>query len=214
MVEYNNVSVNLSNSQLNKLQSATKNQTGVTLRINIKMFNGNNLPHELFLTTGQKTKLRNAVENKMSTDIKLYKAQISKIIQSGRFLGSLLSKIAGPLIKVAVPLAKTILAPLVITAAASAIDSGIQMKMHGSGTTTLIISIEEIKYIMKIVQVLKDSNISLKGVTKKTKNETKKGGFLGMLLGTLGASLLGNMLAGKGMLKAGYGHGKGILTAG
>ena len=177
MVEYNNVSVNLSNSQLNKLQSATKNQTGVTLRINIKMFNGNNLPHELFLTTGQKTKLRNAVENKMSTDIKLCKAQISKIIQSGRFLGSLLSKIAGPLIKVAVPLAKNILAPLAITTAASAIDSGIQMKMHGSRTTTLIISIEEMKYIMKIVQVLKDSNISLKGVTKKTKNETKKEDF-------------------------------------
>ena len=213
MVEYNNVSVNLSNSQLNKLQSAAKNQAGVTLRSNIKMFNGNNLPHELFLTTGQKTKLRNAVENKMSTDIKLYKAQISKTIQSGRFLGSLLSKIAGLLIKVAVPLAKNILAPLAITAAASAIDSGIQMKIHGSRTTTLIISIEEMKYIMKIVQVLKDSNISLKGVSKKTKNETKKGGFLGMLLGILGASLLGNMLAGKGMLKAGYGHGKGILRA-
>ena len=91
------------------------------------MFDGNNLPHELLLTARQKTKLRNAFNNNnMSTDIKLSKAQITKIIQSGGFLGSLLSKLAGPLMKVAVPLAKNILAPLVITAAASAIDAGIQ----------------------------------------------------------------------------------------
>ena len=64
----------------------------------------------------------------MSIDIKLSKAQITKIIQSGGFLGSLLSKLAGPLMKVAVPLAKNILAPLGITAAASAIDAGIQKK--------------------------------------------------------------------------------------
>ena len=86
MVEYNKVNVKLSNSQLNKLRSATENQTGVTLRMNIKMFNGNNLPHELLLTTRQKTKLRNAFENNMSTDIELSKPQISKIIQSKRFL--------------------------------------------------------------------------------------------------------------------------------
>ena len=84
----------------------------------------NNLPHELLLTARQKTKLRNAFENNTSTDIKLSKAQISKIIQSGGVLGSLLSKLAGPLMKVAVPLAKNTLAPLVITAAASAIDAG------------------------------------------------------------------------------------------
>ena len=104
------------------------------------MFDKNNLPHELLLTTRQKTKLRNAFNNNMSADIKLSKAQISKIIQSGGFLGVLLSKLAGPLMKVAVPLAKNILAPLGITAAASAIDTGIQKKIHGSGTTTLIIS--------------------------------------------------------------------------
>ena len=74
--------------------------------MNIEMFNGNNLPHELLLTTSQKTKLRNAFENNISTDIKLSKDQISKIIQSGGFLGSLLSKLAGLLMKVAVPLAK------------------------------------------------------------------------------------------------------------
>ena len=87
------------------------------------MFNGNNLPHELLLTTRPKTKLRNAFNNNISTDLKLSKAQISKIIQSGGFLGSLLSKLAGPLMKVAIPLAKNVLAPLEITAAASAIDA-------------------------------------------------------------------------------------------
>ena len=92
------------------------------------MFNGNDLQHELLLTTRQKTKLKNAFNNNMSTDLKLSKAQISKIIQSGRFLGSLLSKLAGPLMKVAIPLAKNVLAPLGITAAASAIDAGIQKK--------------------------------------------------------------------------------------
>ena len=94
--------------------------------MDIKIFERNNLPHELLLTTRQKTKLRNAFNNNMSTDLKLSKAQISKIIQSGGFLGSLLSKLAGPLIKVAIPLAKNVLAPLGITAAASAIDAGIQ----------------------------------------------------------------------------------------
>ena len=80
MVEYSKINVKLSNSQLSKLKTAAKNQTGVTLRMNIKMFNGNNLPDELLLTTRQKTKLRNAFENNISTDIKFSKAQISKTI--------------------------------------------------------------------------------------------------------------------------------------
>ena len=82
-----------------------------------------------------------------------------------------------------------------------------KQKTHGSGTTTLIISNEEMKDIIKIVQALEDSNILLKGVTKTIKDETKeqKGGFLSMLLGTLGASLLENLLAGKGIARAGYG---------
>ena len=141
----------------------------------------------------------------MPTDVKLSKAQISKILQSGGFLGSLLIKLSGPLMKIAVPLAKNILAPLGITAAASAIDAGTQKKIHGSGTTTLIISNEEINDIMQIVQALEDCNILLKGITKTIKNETKEreGGFLSMLLGTLGTSLLGNLLAGKGIVRAG-----------
>ena len=120
--------------------------------------------------------------------------------------------------KVAVPLVKNVLAPLGRTAAASAIDAGIQKKIHGTGTTTLIISNREMDDIMKIVQALEGSNILLKGVTKTIKNETKeqRGGFLSMLLVTLGASFLGNMLAGKGMLRAGYGNkeGKRIVRAG
>ena len=76
--------------------------------------------------------------------------------------------------KVAIPLAKNVLAPLGITAAASAIDAGIQKKkIYGSGTTTLIISNEEMNDIMKIIQALEDSNILLNGVTKTIKNETK-----------------------------------------
>ena len=118
------------------------------------MFNGNDLPHEFLLTTWQKTKLRNAFNNNMSTDIKFSKAQISKIIQSGGFLGSLLCKLAGLLMKFEVPLAKTILAPLGIRAAASAIDAGIKKKIHVSGATTLIISNEEMNEIIKIVHAL------------------------------------------------------------
>ena len=81
----------------------------------LKMFDANDLPHELLLTTRQRTKLRNPFNNNMLTDWKLPKAQISKIIQSGGFLGSLLNKLAGPLMKVAVPFAKNILASLGIT---------------------------------------------------------------------------------------------------
>ena len=220
MVEYSKVNVKLSDKQLKNLKDAVKNNTGTTLRISLKMLNENNLPHELLLTTRQKTKLRNAFNNNTSTYIKLSKAQITKVIQSGGFLGSLLSKLAGLLMKVAVPLAKNILAPLGVTAAASAIDAGIQKKIHGSGTATLIISNEEMNDIMKILQSLEDSNILLKRVTKTIEKETKeqKGGFLSMLLGILGASLLENLLSGKGIVRASYGHpskkGKGIVRAG
>ena len=89
MVEYSKVNVKLTDTQLKKLKNAIKNKTGTTLRINLKMFKGNNLPHELLLTTRKKIKIRNAFNNNMSTDIKLSKAQITKIIQSGGFLGSL-----------------------------------------------------------------------------------------------------------------------------
>ena len=140
MFEYNKVNVKLLDRQLKQLKTAFKNKTGTTLRMSLKMFDGIDLPHEFLLTTRQKTKLRNAFNNNKSTDLKLSKAQIFKIIQSGEFLVSLLSKLAGLLMKVAIPLANNVLAPLGITAAASAIDAGIQKKMHGSGTITLKIS--------------------------------------------------------------------------
>ena len=207
MAEYNTVDVKHSNSQLNKLKSAVKSNEGTTLRMNARMFNGNNLPHELLLTTRQTTKLRNALENNMSTDIKLSKTQISKIIQSGGFRG----KILGPLLKTGLPLLKSVIKPLGLlglTAANSVIDAGVQKKIYGSGTTTLVISNEEMNDTMKIVQALNDSDILLKGVTKTIKNETKeqKGGFSSMLLCTLGASLLGDLLtknlSGKGTVRA------------
>ena len=170
MVEYNTINAKLSDSQLNKLKSAVKNRQGTILRMNARIFNGNNLTHELLSTTRQTTKLRNAIGNNISTDIKLSKAEISKIIQSGGFLGSLLSKITGPLMKVAVPLAKKVSLTLGLTTAMTAIDAGIQKKIHGSGITTLTISNEEMNDIMKIVQALEDLNISLKGVTKTITN--------------------------------------------
>ena len=142
----------------------------------------------------------------MSTDIKLSKTQISKIIQSGVFRG----KILGPLLKTGLPLLKSVIKPLGLlglTVASSVIDAGVQKKIYGSGTTTLVISNEEMNDIMKIVQALKDSNILLKGVRKTIKNETKeqKEGFSSMLLCTLGASLLGDLLtkklSGKGTVR-------------
>ena len=120
------------------------------------MLTENDLPHELLLTARQKTKLRNAFNNNMSTDLRLSKAQIIKIIQSRDFFSII------------------ILAPLGIAAATSAIDAGIQKKIHGSGIITLIISNKEMNDIMKIVQALEDSNILLKGVTKTIKNEKEK----------------------------------------
>ena len=131
--------------------------------MSLKKFDKNSLPHELLLTTRQRIKLRNVFNNNMLTGTKLSKAQISKIIQSGEFLS-----------KTAVPLTKNILVPLGTTAAASAIDSGIQNKIHGSGVTTLIISNEAMNDIMKIIQALEEFNILFKGVTKTIKNEIKE----------------------------------------
>ena len=117
------------------------------------------------------------------------------------------------------PLLKLVIKPLGllgVTAASSAIDAGVQKKIYGSGTRTLVISSEEMNGIMKIVQALEDSNILLKCVTKIIKNETReqKGGFLSMLLGTLGASLLDDLLtknlSGKGTVRG----GEGFLRAG
>ena len=182
MVEYSEVNCKLMNGQLNKFKKAVKSNEGATLRLGIKNFNKDEHPHELLLTTRQNTKLRNALNNNSATDMKLSKPQMKKIIQLG------------------------------LTAAMSAIGGTIQKKIHVSGVK-LINEQDDMKDIMKIIKALEDSGILFKGVSKTIKNETKeqRGGFLSMLLGTLGASLLGNLLTGgKGIMRA----GDGIVRAG
>ena len=229
MTQYNNLNVKLSNSQLNKLKSSIKNETDVVLRISSSMVGNSNdntnFPHELLLTNGQVANIRKAFAKNTSIDIKLPKTQLSKMIQSGGFLGRLL----GPLLKAGLPLinnvikplAKSALIPLGLTAAASAADAEIHKKILGSGrpldlapphnNTTLIISNDEIDYILKIVKSLEDSDVLLKGVSETIQHEAKeqRGGFLSILLGTLGASLLGDILSkglsGKGVIRAGEG---------
>ena len=211
MTQYNSLNVKLSNSQLNKLKSSIKNETDVVLRISSNMVGNSNdntnFPHELLLTNRQVANIHKAFANHSSTDIKLSKTQLSKMIQ----LGNLLGKLAGPLMKVEMPLAKNVLATLGLTAAMSAIDGSIKKKMLGSGATTLIISKNEIDNILKIVKSLEDSGVLLNGVSETIQHEAKeqRGEFLSMLLGTLGASLLGDVLSkglsGKGVIRAGEG---------
>ena len=131
MAQYNSLNVKLSNSQLNKLKSAMKNETEVVLRLSSNMIGDDktNFPHKLLSTNRQVASLHKAFSNYLSTDIKLSKTQLSKMIQSGGFLGRLL----GPLLKTGLPLmknvikplAKSVLIPLGLTAAASAADVGI-----------------------------------------------------------------------------------------
>ena len=220
MTQYNSLHIKLSKSQLNKLKSSIKNETDVVLRISSNMVSNSNdntnCPHELLLTNRQVANIRKAFANHSSIDIKLSKTQLSKMIQSGGFLGNLLGKLAGPLMKVAMPLPKNVLAPLGVSAAMSPIDGSIKKKMLGSGTTTLIISNDEMDDILKIVKSLENSNVLLKGVSETIQHEAKeqKGGFLSMLLGSLGASLLGDVLSkglsGKGVIR----DGEGTIRAG
>ena len=137
------------------------------------------------------------------------------MVQSGGLLGRHL----GPLIKTGLPLIRNVLKPLAksilillgLMAATSPTDAAIHKKMFGSGFTTLIISNEEMNDIMKIVKCLEESGLLIKGIRETIKNETKeqKGGFLGMFLETLGASLLGNLLIGKGKIRVGEGTIRG-----
>ena len=220
MTQYNRLNTKLSNSQLNKLKSAMRNENDVVIRLSPNMIgdsnNKDNFPHELLLTDGQVSGIRKAFANNSSVDIKFSKTQLSKMIQSGGFLGKLL----GPLLKTGLPLiknvinslAKCVLIRLGLTAAASAAYAGIYKKILGSGNTTLIISNKDMNDLIKIVKSLEYSGLLLKGVTESVQNEVKerKGGFLSMLLGDLGAILLGNLLTGKGIHRA----GEGIVRAG
>ena len=128
----------------------------------------------------------------------------------GRFLGPLLKTGLSLIKNVIKPLGKSVLIPLGLTAAASAADAGIQKKILGSrhnNTTTLITSNDEMEDIIKIVKSLEHSGLLLKRISETVQNEAKKqkGRFLSMLLGTLLVSLLGNILAGKGINRAGEG---------
>ena len=138
-MQYNSLNVKLSNSQLNKLRLVIKNESEVVLKLSSNMIGDNetNFPHKLLLTSRQVVNICKAFANYLSTDIKLPKTQLSKMIQSGGVLGRLL----GPLLKAGLllmknvikPLAKSILIPLGLIAAASREDAGIQKKILGSG---------------------------------------------------------------------------------
>ena len=159
-------------------------------------------------------RLLKAFANNSSANAKLSKTQLHKIGQSERLLGRLL----GPLLKTGLPLIGNVLKPLaksvLIPLGLTATDVAIYKKMFGSGTTPLIISNEEMNDIMKILISLEESGLLIKGVSETVENEAKeeKGGFLNMLLATLGASLLGNLLAGKGAIATS--QGRGTIRAG
>ena len=160
MTQYNRVTVKLSTSQLNKLKSAIQNENDVVIRLSPNMIGDSNdkgnFPHELLLTGRHVSSICNAFANNSSVDIKFSKTQLSKMIESGGFLGKLLSpllKIGLPLIKnVITPLTKSVLIPLGLTAAASAADAGIHKKILGSANTTLIISNKDMDDLIKIVK--------------------------------------------------------------
>ena len=157
MAQYNTLNVTLSNSQLNKLKSALKNGTEVTLNLSSSVTGDsndeNNFPHKLLLTNTKVSKICKAFANGASTNIKFSKTQLHKIGQSGGLFAPLL-KNGLPLIgKVIKPLANSVLMPFGLTAAAAAAaDAAIHKQMLKSGFTTLIISNEEINDIMKIVE--------------------------------------------------------------
>ena len=168
----------------------------------------------MYLTNTQIKRLDNAFKNFMSKDIKLSKAQLHKITQEGGFLGSILSKFL-------VPLVKNVIGPLVITAAASAIDGAIQNKMHGRGILnndnddndydiSISIKEKELKDILKIMKSIEENGVFIEGIsdTVKQKVNKQKGGLLSLLLGTLAPSILGNILSGKGWYRSGYGVNK------
>ena len=215
MARYNSLNVKLSISQLNKLKSAKKNGTDVILRLSSNMISNSddeaNFPHKLLLTNRQVANIRKVFDNHTSTHIKFSKAQLTKM-QKGGFL-----RFLAPLLKSGLPLLKSLIKPfgiLGLTAAASATDAAINKKILGSRNhTALIIYNDDMQDLLKIVKSLEDGGILLDEITEAVKNE---GGFLSILLGTLGAFFLGDLLtknlsgrgvvrAGEGTIRAGYG---------
>ena len=182
MTQYNSLNVKLSNSQLNKLKSAINNETELVLRLSFNMIRNSddetNFPHKLLLSNIQVANLRKGFASNLLVNVKPSKTQLSNMMQLGKFLGRLLGpllKTELPLIKdVIKPLAKSVLIPLGLTAAASTSDAGIHKKILSSETTTLIISNDEMGDITKIVKALKDSGLLLKGVSETIQNEAKE----------------------------------------
>ena len=194
MTQYNKINIKQSTSQLNKLKSAIKNETEVIIRISPNMIGDSNdetnFPHELLLTDRQVSTIRKVFSNNSSVNIKSSKTQSSKMIQSGGFLGKLL----GPLLKTGLTLiknvisslAKSVLIPLGLTLAPSAADAGIYKKiLRSGGHTTLIISNKDMEDLIKVVKSLDDSRL---------------------LLNYKRASLLGNLLTGKGAIATSQGR--------
>ena len=181
MIQYNTLNIKLSNSQLDKLKTGLKNGTEVTFKISSNVVcdsnDENNFHQKLLLTETQVSKLCKAFVSNSSANMKLAETQLHKIEQSGGFLGRPL----GPLLKNGLslignalkPLAKSVLIPLALIAATSATYAAIHNKMFASRVTTLIISNKEMNDIMQTVKPPEESGLSIKGVRKTIKNETK-----------------------------------------
>ena len=175
MVNYQEVRAKLTNTQLNKLKSAAKNKTGTILRLNKKNFESEELSHELFTTIRKTTKIKNAHANNMSTDIKLSKAQISKIIQSGGSFGLWLGNLRKTAqADIAILLARHNLPGSVSNLTANAINK-FERKISGKGAVRagkefiLFISNEDINDVIDIIKSLHDSGID--EVTETVKHE-------------------------------------------
>ena len=176
MVTYQEAKVKLTNTQLNKLKSASKNKTGTILRLNKKNIEVEELPQELFLTTRQRTKIRNAFTNNISADIKLSKAQISKKSYSGGSFGSWLGNLGKKaLTNIAIPFARDNLPGLVSLLTSNAINK-FERKISGKEAIraekglTLFISNEDMNDIIKIIKLLEDSGVLIDVVIETVKH--------------------------------------------
>ena len=206
MTQYNTLNIKQSNSQVNKLKSGIKSGTEVTLKLSENDIGDSNdetnFSHKFLSTNTQVARLCKVIANGLSANIKLSKTHLDKIVQSGGFLGRTL----GQLLKIGIPFMKNILKSLAKSvlmtlelAAALATDGVIPKKTFESGMRTFIISND----VMKIVKSLVETGLLIKGISEIIKDAVKKqkGGFLKMLLGTLDASLLGNLLTDKGTIR-------------
>ena len=205
MTQYNTLNIKQSNSQVNKLKSGIKSGTEVTLKFSENVIGDSNdetnFSHKFLSTNTQVARLCKVIANGLSANIKLSKTHLDQIVQSEGFLGRRLGQLLknGMLMKnILKSLAKSVLMTLEL-AAALATDGVIPKKTFESGMRTFIISND----VMKIVKSLVETGLLIKGISKIIKDAVKnqKDGFLKMLLGTLGASLLGNLLADKGTIR-------------